>query len=399
MDREDKGSEEESQVTSPDTQELATVEGPEPTPPQDMPDEECEEFRKRAKELVDELTGASGSKEMELIDSVTHVGARAQRSGGAELDLLRKRVGEMLSEGGTGNEIAKNLVNLRITLGQINPDELTKPGTVRRVLSVAPFISRLTPVLDVIEKIAIRYEPVSRQINMIESKLRESRMMLTKDNVELRQLYEQVEAQQFTIQKNAYLGELLMVELGRLLERTEDPLRVEKVRDALHDVSIRVQDLRTIEQVFTQFFVSIDMTRQNNNRLGQAVERTLTVATNVVMVGLAMQTALSRQKKIREVNERTREFIGDMLTTNAATIRRHTEEIGEVFNNPVIALDKITQAHNDLLAALDTADRLKLEGIESARRNIAKLSQMSVEMSQRAGALQAPEAEPKSIEA
>ena len=62
MDREDKGSEEESQVTSPDTQELATVEGPEPTPPQDMPDEECEEFRKRAKELVDELTGASGSK-------------------------------------------------------------------------------------------------------------------------------------------------------------------------------------------------------------------------------------------------------------------------------------------------------------------------------------------------
>ena len=78
-------------------------------------------------------------------------------------------------------------------------------------------------------------------------------------------------------------------------------------------MSIRVQDLRTIEQVFTQFFVSIDMTRQNNNRLGQAVERTLTVATNVVMVGLAMQTALSRQKKIREVNERTREFIGDML--------------------------------------------------------------------------------------
>ena len=65
----------------------------------------------------------------------------------------------------------------------------------------------------------------------------------------------------------------------------------------------------------------------------------------------------------------------------------------------MIALDKITQAHNDLLAALDTADRLKLEGIESARRNIAKLSQMSVEMSQRAGALQAPEAEPKSIEA
>ena len=94
----------------------------------------------------------------------------------------------------------------------------------------------------------------------------------------------------------------------------------------------------------------------------------------------------------------TREFIGELIVANASAIRKHTEEIGEAYNNPVIAMDKITQAHQELFEAMDTADRLKQEGISSARENIAKLNELSSEIQQRVGALPAP-AELKSIEA
>lgn len=120
-------------------------------------------------------------------------------------------------------------------------------------------------------------------------------MMLTRDNVEMRQLYEQVEVQQVTIQKNAYLGELVRQELTGLVARNDDPARSERLRNVLHDISMRVQDLRAMEAVHIQFFVSIEITRQNNSRLGQSVERTLPLATNVITVGLAIQTALNRQ--------------------------------------------------------------------------------------------------------
>ena len=83
-----------------------------------------------------------------------------------------------------------------------------------------------------------------------------------------------------------------------------------------------------------------------------------------------------RQKKVMEATQRTREFLGVLIAANAVAIRQHTEEIGELYNNPVIAMDKITQAHNDLMEAMDTADRLKQEGIDTARENIAKLSQL-----------------------
>ena len=62
-----------------------------------------------------------------------------------------------------------------------------------------------------------------------------------------------------------------------------------------------------------------------------------------------------------------------MLAANAAAIKQHTAEIGDIYNNPVIAIDKIAQAQRDLLEAMATVDKYKDEGIQAARQNIATL--------------------------
>jgi uncharacterized protein YaaN involved in tellurite resistance len=154
--------------------------------------------------------------------------------------------------------------------------------------------------------------------------------MLVRDNVELRKLYEQLEGQQPAIQRSAYLGQILMDHLNQLLQQTPDPMKREKIRGALHDVAMRVQDLKTMEEVHVQYFVSIELSRQNNNRLGQAVERTITLATNIVTVGLALQAALIRQRNVAEATKRTREFLGNLIAANAAAIKTHTQEIGDL---------------------------------------------------------------------
>jgi len=370
-----------------ESSDIAPLEVSEPAPPKGLTDEEVREMQGRAADLVKQLEGASGSQELELIDSMVNIGAQAQRNAGGELGLLRTRVGDMVTNEGPGADLSKDLLELRMALNQINPHELSEQSFARRMFGKIPVIGSFDPALRVLERIAIRYEPVSKQVTVIESRLREGRAMLTRDNVEMRKLYEGVEAQQLPIQKNAYMGELLMQQLSDLADKTEDTLRVERIRNSLHDVSMRVQDLRTMEAVHTQFFVSLEMSRQNNTRLGQSVERTLTLAMTVVTVGLAIQAALARQKRVLEATQRTREFLGNVLVANAAAIKQHTEEIGDVYNNPVIAIDKITQAHNDLMDAMDNADRLKQEGIVAARENIAKLTQMSTDMNERSSGL------------
>jgi uncharacterized protein YaaN involved in tellurite resistance len=361
--------------------EMLPAEITEPVPPQGATEAEMEELRVRAVELIRRLGQASGSAELELADRVTHLGIQAQRKAGSQLDLLRVRVRDMISQGGPGAEISNDLVDLRLALKQISPHEFGRPGALGRLFGGKP------PILRTLEKIAVRYEPVSRQVAIIETKLREGRALLARDNIELRKLYEQVEAQQLVIRKNIYLGELIMQELDRLIQQTADALRVERLRNVLYDVSVRVQDLRTMEAVHGQFFVSIEMTRQNNTRLGQAVERTLNLATNVITVGLAIQAALVRQEKIQEATLRTREFLGNVIVANAETIKRHTQEIGDLYNNPVIATEKLEQAHNELMQAMDTAERIKQQGIDSARANIARLGQLSADLQRRVSGL------------
>jgi len=373
----------------------------EPAPPKNIPDEEAKELRSQAMELVKKLEDAAGSKEMELLDGITNIGLQAQRNAARQLDLLKTPLGTLLKEGGTSRDIADGLRDLRLTLNEINPGDITRQSILSRVFGVLPFFNgRYNFLTRALHKMALRYEPIARQITAIETKLRDGRALLVRDNVELRKLYEDVETQQLAIQRNAYLGEMLMQYLSQLIEQTDDPGKRGRVLGALHDVAMRVQDLRTMEEVHIQYFVSIEMSRQNNTRLGQSVDRTLTLTTNVVTVGLAIQMALIRQKKIMEATRRTREFLGDLILANATAIRRHTEEIGDLYKEPVIAIEKITQAHNDLVEALIIAGRLRQEGIEAIRDNISRLSQMSASLEQRfSGLLGEGKSWPDSVEA
>ena len=86
-----------------------------------------------------------------------------------------------------------------------------------------------------------------------------------------------------------------------------------------------------------------------------------------------------------------------MIVANAASIKRPTTEIGDEYNNPVIVVEKLSQAHNDLLEAMDAADRLMQEGIERAREIIGKLSQMSSDLEERSRGLK--EVDTRSLEA
>ena len=57
--------------------EIARGENEKPVAPRGLTDEEAQELKNRAEDLVKELQTASGGRELELIDSVTSVGIQA----------------------------------------------------------------------------------------------------------------------------------------------------------------------------------------------------------------------------------------------------------------------------------------------------------------------------------
>jgi uncharacterized protein YaaN involved in tellurite resistance len=370
----------------PEPGEVAVLDVPEPLgPPVDMSDEEIAAAKRQAHELVLGLKDSTGSRQLAAVDEITGSARQAQLNAGRQLELARTRLATFLDEGGASKEIATGMVDLRVALNRIDPN-LGQKGFLRRTVGALPLVNN-NALVRTLQKIALRFESVSKQITVIETKLREGRALLDRDNVELRMLYEDVEAQQRQIQRAAYVGELLVQELTDALAATEESRDRERIEQALHAVAMRVVDLRSMEEVHVQFFVGIELTRQNNSRLGEAVDRTVTMATNVVTIGLAIQAALVRQKRVMEATQRTRQYIGDLIAANAAAIKQHTEEIGDLYNEPVVAMEVLVQAHNDLMAALDTASQLRVEGIERAKQSIEQIKELTPSLAGRVDGL------------
>ena len=359
----------------------------------DIPAEVANELTSRAASIAREVEASTGSDEMEVIDSVATVGLEAQRQGGREVDRLRMRVAEMLRTDGVSSQVTKDLISLRMELAKLAPSSNAGPSKIIRSLPFAGGAARQ------LERIAIRYETVSKQVVTIERRLAEGRALLHDDNTQLRELYRDVEGQRAPIARNIFLGNAIVAELEAVLARTGEPRKRERVQTLLFDLAMRIQDLHTMREVHEQFFVSIELTRVNNSRLSQAIDRTLSLTTSTLTVGLALQSALSNQRRVLDANRRTREFLGDLVVANAASIKQQAKEIGDAAKEPVIALEKLEQAHRDLEEAIEIAARLEVEGTAQAKANIQRLEEMTHQLSRRSTALLAEPTAQKSLEA
>jgi uncharacterized protein YaaN involved in tellurite resistance len=359
-------------------------ESPTPKVPALLEAEDAAEVQRKAQELIDQLQ--TSPQDRQLARGLGSIGEEAQQAAGREIDLLQTKVGTLLNDlDGPGAKIPQGLMALRKTIDQINPHTLASNprGFISKLL-------RRTPVIgDVLADIAVKYESVQTQIDQIVDGLRNGKDELLQDSLELDQLYQGVQNAQLGVQKAAYLGELLWQGFETQLPQATDPAERQRLETLVHRVAMRVQDLRTMEQVNTQFFVSIDMTIQNNDHLSDAITRTVTVTRSLLTVGLAIQAALANQKKTMEAVQATQAYTADMLTANAAAIKQQTAEIGDMYKNPVLALDKVKQAYDDLMGAMDQMDEIRKAGTEQARAGISQLSEMTSQLDPKAQALRA----------
>ena len=99
-----------------------------------------------------------------------------------------------------------------------------------------------------------------------------------------------------------------------------------------------------MEEVQYQFFASIEMIRENNSRaraVGAAHPRPRLQRCD----GGTGDPGGPRPPAARAGGDQAdARILGVTRAANAAAIKRHTTEIGDVYNSPVIAIDKITQA-------------------------------------------------------
>jgi uncharacterized protein YaaN involved in tellurite resistance len=132
-----------------------------------------------------------------------------------------------------------------------------------------------------------------------------------------------------------------------------------------------------MELAAVQFFVSIDQTVASNELLSEQIDSALAVGPMVMTNALRIQAALAKQKSIQAAVTGFQEGLGDLMAQNASAVNQAASEIGDLYNNPVIALEKMEEGFDQLMQAVATANETMATSTIRAKETSAKLAEMT----------------------
>ena len=335
------------------------------------------EIETEATAVIDRVKSALASPL--VVHEVDAVGRNEQRDLGDAIDLLATRATDLQALKGEEGAVAKSLTDFRQKMDRLNPHPVERVG-FGRVISMIPVLGPM--IVNAwnrsrLRAIATEYQPIRQQINAAMASLFANKDRVLENNVSLTTLYARVQQAHRGVLRSIALGERVRARLVGLRDQSADPAEREKFDLLVNRVNVRIQDLRTMEQVDLQEAVSMNITVSNNIDLADAIERTVTVVRPLMAVGLAIQAALADQKRAIEAVKATQEYAGDLLVANAEALGRQTEEIGNLTQNATIALAKVEEAHRKVMAAINKADEIRRAGSRTAEEASTKLKQMS----------------------
>lgn len=338
------------------------------TPPSWAKGEKVTAMKERAGELVQVTRDKSGPALTRVVDGL---GGSAQKKMGEANDLMSKNVGSLLKGLDGKSPTGEKLLELRSTMDELNPHSLHNawwfswmPKAIKR---------------KAVKKFIRRYEPMQSHVGAILNGLRAGKDELLEMSLSLEAQYDDIMAAKKEIESEIYIGELFIEKIEEREAETpaDDVLETQKLASVKNQAARRVRDLRTMEQAAVQFFISIDQTISTNTLLGEQIDSALTVGPMVMNNALRIQAALAQQKAVKDAVKGFQEGLGDMMAQNATAVNQAASEIGDMYNNPVISLEKLEEGFDQLMQAVNTANETMASSTVKAREASASLESMT----------------------
>jgi uncharacterized protein YaaN involved in tellurite resistance len=310
---------------------------------------------------------------------VDKIGRNEQRDLADAIDVLATKAVDLQALKGEQGSVAKTLTEFRLKMDQLNP-HLVQQSAGGRIVSKIPIVGPM--IVDAwtnsrLREIGTRYQSLRDQVDAVMRSLYANKDVIIQDNISLSTLYERVQRAHQGVVRSIQLGDRVKTKLAAMRDGAASASERETFDLLVNRINVRIQDLRTMEQVDLQESVSMNITVTNNMDLADAIERTVTVVRPLMVVGLAIQAALANQKRAIEAVKSTQGYAGELLVANANAIERQTEEIGDLTQNASVALTKVEEAYKQVLSAIDKADEIRRKGSAAAESASAKLQQMS----------------------
>lgn len=326
------------------------------------------EQNEKVHELVKELEETKNIED--TLNKFTQLGEQAQKDAGESLEALKRPVKEMMEN--KDHNLPTQLHQLKEIVSELEPQSM-KQGQVQK------FFNKLfnrNPV----EQYARKYKTIEAQVESIVEGLLKGRDKLQEDSIMLDQLKEVAYSRMNALEEQIEVGKQLNTMLENELLQEESDERKLQIQKGQQKVISRIKNMHQAVTVLQQSIASVDIIKENNEKLEEAIFNAITMTKNIITVTASIQLALGNQQKVINAVKNVNETTESMLLTNARLLRENTEETLKTLEEPAIALDTFKKAYEDVAQAILLTEQSNERIIESGKKFIAELDELSNQM-------------------
>lgn len=313
-------------------------------------------------------------KDTQNLDEALHkfneLGVQAQKEAGESLEALKRPVKEMMNN--TDNQLPAQLHQLKEIVSELEPEQLKESQMKKwfnKLLGRNP-----------IEQYAKKYKTIEAQVENIVEGLLRGRDKLQEDSIMLTELRQVAEKRMEALDEQINVGKQLNLMLDEELAKETDPDRKVQIQKGQQKVISRIKNMSQAVMVLQQSIASVDIIKENNEKLEEAIFNAITMTKNIITVTASIQLALGNQQKVINAVKHVNETTESMLLSNARLLKENTEATLKTLEEPAIALESFKKAYEDVATAIKLTEQSNERIIESGKKFIAELDQLSNEM-------------------
>jgi uncharacterized protein YaaN involved in tellurite resistance len=285
---------------------------------------------------------------------------------------------QMLAKTQDGGTVAKDLLLLRNEVEVLNPHQynLTAPTS-----ATAKFFRTIIGKKNPISRYLERYEKGSIVLKDITQSLVAGKEGLKDDNnilgMDKKSLRETLDGLSHAIKVGQVLDQKFEAKL-REMNQQEQPEEYRFLQEeVLFPLRQRIIDLQTALNVNQQGVITYDLLIRNNEELIKGVERSVTITTVALSVGVTAQFALNKQRIVLEAVKGTKEITEKILVGNAETLKTQGVEIQKGATEPSIAVEVLASAFTKLNEAVDDLSTFRINALAGMKESIGKLEDLT----------------------
>jgi uncharacterized protein YaaN involved in tellurite resistance len=287
-----------------------------------------------------------------------------------------------LSKTQDGSPVAKNLLDLRNQVEELNPKhyDLSSPSGV-----VAKFFRQIFGKSNPISRYFEKYESAQHVINDIIENLKAGKDQLIDDNQTLEFDKKSMRESLDGLVKAVNIGEILYKKIEQKLVAEIEPNSSQYrfiQEELLFPLNQRIIDLQTTLAVNQQGVISYDLLIRNNIELVTGVNRTVTITASALRIAVTTRLALSKQKQVLDAKKKIDQTTSDLIEENARVIQTQGVEIQRQAAESTINVDKLANAFESLNQAINEISNFRRESIPAMRNTVEKFKNLSEKASE-----------------